>query len=551
MKFKYALTIVYLVAVFTLNIAYAQDNWLVGNGNWSNAANWSLGLPGPSSDAEINSGFYNYAVTLDLSPNVNSLIVGGNSAQLTDAGVARNLSIANTLTINFSGGVLLHGAGSTVSVGGALYDYGSVFLYGPGELADAGQVYLSYASNLYIGPSATLNLTNQPGGINDIPYRSGLQVYGSFNDVVGGGSGLANLTSVEGSLLILNGQTTTINPIGGTLSVIGGCGFGGCFEFGNGSTVNILGNMISEGALITGISGAGGNILNITGNLYSFGDTRVGGLGDLVNVGTTSVYGNFYIESNAVVNVAGDLNNFGSFQIWNASRTNITGTLNNNGSFLMEYNAGETVTAAALSNGLVLRVGEGDTLNVGTFTQLGADNPLTVVDGLLSSATGLRINAGSLSGRGIIQGDVFMGGTLITGLDYESGLFAYSPAKLGIQGNYTQLSGGTFTEEIAGVSPDTLYDQLIVDGAVSLDGTLTVSLLNGYIPAVDSTYKFLFFTPGDLTGTFATVPVYWHVIYDNADGYVELESVPEPSGFLLLGSGLLGALGAFRSKIKL
>jgi hypothetical protein len=40
----------------------------------------------------------------------------------------------------------------------------------------------------------------------------------------------------------------------------------------------------------------------------------------------------------------------------------------------------------------------------------------------------------------------------------------------------------------------------------------------------------------------------WIVIYDNADGYVALEAspAPEPSSFMLLGTGLLSAAYGIR-----
>ena len=68
---------------------------------------------------------------------------------------------------------------------------------------------------------------------------------------------------------------------------------------------------------------------------------------------------------------------------------------------------------------------------------------------------------------------------------------------------------------------------------VSLDGTLEILLAQGFDPAVGTTYKFLLFTPGDLSGMFASIQsdVFndgtekWLVIYDNANGYVELAAV--------------------------
>ena len=66
--------------------------------------------------------------------------------------------------------------------------------------------------------------------------------------------------------------------------------------------------------------------------------------------------------------------------------------------------------------------------------------------------------------------------------------------------------------------------------AVSLDGTLNVLLQSGFNPAVGSTYEFIVFTPGELSGMFSSIQndifnggtEQWAVIYNNSGGYVEL-----------------------------
>ena len=86
----------------------SSDNWLGGTGNWSNAANWSAGVPGSSTAVSIGNTLSG-SVTEDLTNaaaaslsilNGNALYIRGNSA-LTVTGAT---SVAN------GGGLRLFGA---------------------------------------------------------------------------------------------------------------------------------------------------------------------------------------------------------------------------------------------------------------------------------------------------------------------------------------------------------------------------------------------------------------------------------------------------------
>ena len=100
---------------------------------------------------------------------------------------------------------------------------------------------------------------------------------------------------------------------------------------------------------------------------------------------------------------------------------------------------------------------------------------------------------------------------------------------------------------------------LNIDGPVALNGNLSILLDNGFIPLVGSIYKFMSFTPGELSGTFGAIqnPYFndgkemWSILYDNADGFVQLTAVPSPEPYtaLLLMTGLVPIAGrALRPK---
>lgn len=82
-----------------------------------------------------------------------------------------------------------------------------------------------------------------------------------------------------------------------------------------------------------------------------------------------------------------------------------------------------------------------------------------------------------------IQGDVAMAGVLSPG---------DSPGKLTMTGDYTQSSGGTFLAELAGLTAGTQYDQLVVGGTATLDGTLDVVLLNGFVVQLGDSFVLIY-----------------------------------------------------------
>ena len=134
----------------------------------------------------------------------------------------------------------------------------------------------------------------------------------------------------------------------------------------------------------------------------------------------------------------------------------------------------------------------------------------------ITGSTGLRLSSseslasnvnvssgGILNGSGTIIGDVTIGDTGVLSP-------GKSPGIQDIQGNLT-LDPTSITEiEIGGLTPgpgsptvDNGYDQINVTGAVSLGGTLRVTLLNGFTPQIGQTFNIINST--DITGTFSDV----------------------------------------------
>lgn len=474
------------------------DNWNGGTGNWSNAGNWSTGSPGPTNDVTIYSGG-NDLVTLDVgSTTVNSLTLGGGgngtTSELTDGGVAQTLAITSGLTVGQTGFLNLLGS-TTVSAG-----------------------TLNNSGDVYVFPGATLNLTNQPSGITDVVVGSIFLIYGNFT--AGSNSAFANLNSIEGHLLLVNGQTTNITPGGGTLTLSDS----GDFSVGASSTVSISGNVLNNGILATSYFAVGPNdTLNISGTLtnngqfYVFTTGDMGILGGLANSGTVGVNGGGTLKINGAADNSGILET-GFYAHFGGNTVTVTGLLTNE------------------ATGQINLYGSGDVLQaLGGLTN----------HGLITVNNGSSIDPPFLNNLGIINIDSTSKFVVGTG----------SPSGLG----YIQLANGTLGEII---NP-TGYGVINVNGSALLAGTLDILLQGGFNPGVGSTYKFLLFNSGQLTGIFGNIEndlfnggtEKWLVNYDSGDGYVELIAenngtpVPEPATLLVLTPGLLAVGYVLRRKL--
>lgn len=72
-----------------------------------------------------------------------------------------------------------------------------------------------------------------------------------------------------------------------------------------------------------------------------------------------------------------------------------------------------------------------------------------------------------------------------------------------INGSYTQQAGATLAIELGGTTVGSQYDRLSVTGPATIAGTLSVSLIDGFMPAFGDDFQILLATTG-LTGTFGT-----------------------------------------------
>ncbi len=247
----------------------------------------------------------------------------------------------------------------------------------------------------------------------------------------------------------------------------------------------------------------------------------------------------------------------------------VTNTLTNNGTLALETGTSTFATPAAVflqtalvnqSAGIVTvkvntAAGEqaGD-INFGTagaaHSNSGTITLQTAGRRLVVTGSSLTNNSdGTIEGTGTLDVSALTsGGALVNNGTLSPGL---SPGILTVNGNYTQGSTGTLLIEIVGNGgvAGTDFDQLIVTGDASLDGTLQIDILGSYEP--DPFDSFLIFSAAGVTGSFSNLTgnlVYayrggdlagtFQVTIDEINGIVTLGSfvnIPEPASAVLLG----------------
>ena len=162
-----------------------------------------------------------------------------------------------------------------------------------------------------------------------------------------------------------------------------------------------------------------------------------------------------------------------------------------------------------------------------------------ILDGLLTVSNGGQVlvggqiliqEQGELHGNGTVTGNVQNGVLVAPGT---------SPGRLTIEGNYSQLSSGALQIELAGLIPGATYDQLMVTGNTTLDGTLSVAFLNGFAPKLGDSFDNLDW--GTLSGTFSTLQLpaldtglVWDTSQLYTTGVISVSTVPEPASADLL-----------------
>jgi T5SS/PEP-CTERM-associated repeat protein len=459
------------IVAFNLAIASARAQstyWQGGSSSWLVFSQWSHDIPNAGVDAFIENGFVSACCAEDL--EARDLYLGGgpafSSATLKIQGAALSTRAS---FVGYSG----QGASGTVEVDGAKW-------------TNSGDLIVGYQS------TGTSQLNIIEGG----EVLSGRGFLGDHPGAIG-------TATVEGdpffgnSAWNISSELRVGNQGIGTLSVINNgdvitsVGFVGIFpgSFGTATVSGAGSTWTNTGDLIVGFQSGAANTINIqSGGVVSSNRGFIGD--DVSGVGTVNVNGN-----DSKWNIASEQLRVGNFG---------TGTLN-------IINGGDVVSPRGVignqsnSHGHVLVNGAGSTWTMtGDLAVGGAGQAdLTISNGgSVSAPGGVTVTQQSnVYGNGSIVGNVHSFGDIYPGGTDQIGM-------LTISGNYTQgqaiplSSFGSLNIELESAAS---YDSLNVNGNITLDGTLNISILddfpNTYIPAIGDSFDILNWT-GSLSGAF-------------------------------------------------
>ena len=411
----------------------------------------------------------------------------------------------NTLTVKGdvtnNGALEISGGGDTLNVTGALINNAgaSLSLSDSSGVANVGTLSNS-SSDVYIGSGTMLNLTTSGSDSNagvivlngtlGIKAKSTLSGKGVVDmtggTITGTGSTLFSNNTIEGSGTISNLGITNLGTLLANQSaplIILPTSAG----LNNRGTISVS----ARDTMQIGTS-AGGALVNFSGNTLTGGNYDLSGTLQLGASGTSLMTNAARITLNGR---GGRMIDFGN--------NNILAGLNNNttaGVFRLASGATLTTSGGSFTNAGIFTVGKGSTFTVGgssfNFTQTGGT---TTVDGTLSSTSlgTLNLNGGSLFGAGTLAYNVVDAATVIPG---DS---ATKTGVLSISDTYSQSSAGAMDIAIGGTTAGSQYDQVKVRQSATLGGTLSISLVNGFTPAIGSSFTIL--TASGVSGTFVTV----------------------------------------------
>ena len=472
----------------------------------------------------------------DITGSTGNLVVDGEGSLLSvGPRIAMGDNGSGTMTVSNGADVFVTDAGGFFEVAAATNGTGVMTVTDPGSTVMVGN-YLSVGDES--NANGTLNIEN--GG----------------TVTSGGHSYIARVSSSSTGVINVQDLDTGDGSSGSTLNVgdsffLGGNASGGggdaTLNVGTGGTVNIAGELKlwDDGK----VNLNGGTINTATFDLddpaeipqpdfmfnsgtfrYTAGATlNSETLDDLLGPGVPTLSGgkNLVVTDTAVISAPVRLNG-GSLSVGSASALDLTnldfdtGTFNlttdnltvgSGGQFgdVMTVNLNQTVNItnlatvdAAAELTIIGDFSSGGLTNNGDLVIIDTTGTGKTISGTVSNPTGSAVTVvGDITFADAVNGG---GGFFGPGTPTFDGGFSPgdSPGTVTFESDIVLADTNTLAIEIGGLTPGSEYDRLEVGGFASIDGTLDVSLINGFVPSVGNNFGFLF-ANGGFGGTFDTL----------------------------------------------
>jgi hypothetical protein len=397
---------------------------------------------------------------------------------------------------------ILNNSGSVAIQAGTLSLQGGGIVTGPITVASGTTLAIASGTYSFANTSEVsgTGLVNVSGGI--------VNETGTYN--------LIGSTQVSGGTLNFDPGSSPLDF--GTLSFTGGT-----LNFSSGNAINLSNLTLSSGTLtgsdtvtITGLLTWTGGTMSGSGTTVAAGGLTLGAAGStshyevlnartLTNVGNATLTGpGYFDQQNASTfdNLPTGTLTIQTDSSWDDDQSN--STLENQGTLIKATTSGTSYFYVDLNNTGTVNV-ESGTISLGTRVSQVSGSTLTggtwivAAGATLSLGTSITSNAGNITLGGVgatfsaINGLTGNSGTLniLGGLTFTTvgnlansgSLTVAAGGLLTVTGNYTQTSAGSLSAQVGGIPTSGLYTRIVsVNGTATLNGTLNISLTDGFRP---------------------------------------------------------------------
>ena len=488
----------------TLNVG-ASDLMHVSGGPFTNFAGTSL-----------TGGTYNVTGTLQIDElgssggeivtNAANIVLNTPASIFIDAAGKDVLTKLNT---NATNGNFTITGGRNFTTAGSFTNNGTLTVGASTSKFDVNGSLANFSGTTLTAGTYNISGTLQFNNANIVTNAANITLTGTSSKIINqsGANGLGNFAAnaATGSLTVAGGRTLSSSGAftnNGTLTTTG-----------TGSEFTAGGNFINNKSLTT--TGGDSEVATIGSARFTNNGTLTIGSGSKFSTGGSLSNFSGTTLKGGVYNVTGTLQFTGANIVTSAASISLTGsgskivdqtgttdglrnfaTNSAGGSFSISGGRNFTTTGAFTNTG-TLSIGTGSTFKLGglgNFTQTAGK---TTDDGTLSTSGMVGLTGGSLFGKGSIAGGLQSGGIITPG-DSST-----STGVLTVSKTYGQNASGVLDISIGGTTAGTKYDQLNIAGSASLNGTLNLSLINGFVPTVGTTFEIL--NAGSVSGTFSAV----------------------------------------------